>query len=263
MRLLAGLICAGALAAAIYNPVTGWVAAPGGGSPSPTPTYRWIFSEGSGTTVADEIASNTLNFCTSSFAPSWTGGGGVTIGDNDCLSLSVDLDPNWATQDVAICWAGAHNGSAGRHGYLGDWDNSTAPDGSWFFASNGTRIAEVLMRGTGGDYEVNSPSSTLTSGTYYHVCLVKPAGTNTGDLAIYVDGSGITENIVESTLTAFPPSNTDYLGDPGATLDGNLETQALTVWVGTVPTALQIADWCAEDENLLDARSKATPWGCN
>ncbi len=198
---------------------------------------RWILSEGTGTTAADSIGTNTAYFVDS---PVWTnraaGKGGLRFdGINDTLrSSTVRLNStniitlafwmNWLTyannDDIAFEYGPNGNG---QNAFAVN-PNSSSPSGKFV----------VSMSGTGGRYNglaLDRPSS----GTWRHYTLIanRTTGTNLGWTA-YING--VLTNGVQATFSNLSNENFSatsfglFMGSRSGNLYGNCALQDVRLY---------------------------------
>ena len=160
----------------------------------------WLFTEGSGTTVADASGEgNTANFKASGEpvwdvdVPSGYSNNSVNFdGSNDYVLLSggegTSLDAALLDEWSFCLWGLVDNATA-EHKFGGYWTNDGGEDGgAEYLLSIGTDMKPfAAFKNTNGDYYVPTSTTALSQDTWYHFCITFKRNT-VGGAKIYVDG---------------------------------------------------------------------------
>lgn len=241
MRLLAGLICAAGLAAAIYNPVTGWVEAPGGSYP--TPTSEYLYDEGSGATLGDSIA---LNDCsTGDPSPVWETYGFYT--EFNAVSCGVTAHQvDLSTEEFSFCFLGrVDTGIAGTF--------FTRTEGAGDFSAvrvelSATGVLKFTGRGS-GNYTLTADAA-VDEDQWHLYCVATAAAPSASNTKLYIDGVS-----VAATSAGTYAGDSTIAGQDLTLPSARVDAIRSAVWTTQLSDA-QVAAYCTAAAATAAARGE-------
>ena len=229
---------------------------------SPSPTLYYTFETGSGTSVVDRSVGGTAHNGTfDSSAPSWDTSDpksgsyslncDAAVGDDEHFTIPDHAELDFSKDDSfsISAWVKARNSGycalftkrGGAPSYTGFYLGAESGKLDFYLTYDWATSDEGLnVRGTTG-----SPYNDLDDGSWHHLVVTYSGTATAAGVRCWVDGSEDTGLSASSTKDAVSGDTTNALdvvvGADSAT--GSLafgDIDELTVWKGTVLTALQV-----------------------
>jgi len=153
------------------------------------------------------------------------GAGSIALdGNGDSLSVPHSADFNFGAGDFTIEMWVRFNTTAGTHGLIshGGWGLTSADYPGWILHWGQNWNGRTLKWNSGGGDHISASSWTPTSGSWYHLAVVRASGTTT----LYVDGTSQASGVVGIQDT----SHTLYIGrsGDGVSTNSNIDDVRIT-----------------------------------
>lgn len=186
---LACVLPAALIAGVIYNPITGWITAPGGAT-CPTPNRLYSLQEGSGTTVDDTGSDNVDgDLAGGSDTPTWTTEG-LTFNSSDYVLMDSRTSVAYWTGPFTVCTAFKTPSLGGRGGLIGEFNGA-----GWFLtvSNNGSYSTEIFITTAGStNREIIQWGASPATNTWYFSCIGMPANGEGSNSSVYINGAPTT-----------------------------------------------------------------------